>query len=100
MTELLFELLNVPPPLAGEIAQVTPLLAGSFWTLAVNCWLPLACTIADEGETETVICVAPITLMAAEVPVIDFVAVSVAVIVWLPPVFSVICRLAVPLASD
>jgi hypothetical protein len=37
-----------------ETVQVTPLFAESFATVAVNCCVPLACTVAEVGETVTV----------------------------------------------
>jgi hypothetical protein len=81
-----------------ETLQVTPAFAGSFVTVAVTCKVFPGWTEPVEGVTTTAS--EPDVLMAAEVPVIDFVAVSVAVMVWLPAVFSVICRVAIPLASD
>jgi len=82
-----------------ETLQVTPAFAGSFVTVAVTCKIFPGWTEPVEGVT-TIANVPDVLLMAAEVPVIDFVTVSVAVMVWLPAVFSVICRVAVPLASD
>ncbi len=35
--------------------QLTPLLLGSFVTVAVNCWLAVTVTFAVVGETETAI---------------------------------------------
>jgi hypothetical protein len=35
-------------------AQVTPLFAASLATVAVICCVPLACTVAEAGETDTV----------------------------------------------
>jgi len=43
--------------------QVTPLLLGSFATVAVNCVLAPACTVAESGETTTLI---PGTVILAE----------------------------------
>ena len=37
-----------------ETLKVTPLLVGSFVTLAMNCCVPVASTLALEGDTETV----------------------------------------------
>jgi len=48
-------LLRVPAPEAGERVQVTPLLSESLVTVAVNACVPAACTVAEVGETETVI---------------------------------------------
>jgi len=50
---------------AGEHAtvQVTPLLAGSLVTVAVNCAVAPASTVGDSGATETVV---PGTVMLAE----------------------------------
>ena len=38
-----------------ETVQLTPLFAESLVTVAVNCCVFLACTVADVGETVTVI---------------------------------------------
>jgi hypothetical protein len=46
-----------------ETLQVTPLLLGSFATVAVNCVLAPACTVAESGETTTLI---PGTVILAE----------------------------------
>jgi len=34
--------------------QVTPLLVASFVTVAVNCWFFVKATLAEDGDTETV----------------------------------------------
>jgi hypothetical protein len=50
---VLVALLSVPAPVAGEIIQVTPLLVGSFWVVAViDCVVPTT-TVIEDGETET-----------------------------------------------
>ena len=50
---MLVALLSVPAPVAGEIIQVTPLLVGSFWVVAViDCVVPTT-TVIEDGETET-----------------------------------------------
>jgi hypothetical protein len=46
------------PPCAS--AQVTPLFAGSFWTVAINCRVLLSTTLVEVGETETEIAGTPI----------------------------------------
>jgi hypothetical protein len=73
------------------------------WLLAsraVTVKLTAVPAVADEGA-ETVKCVADglATVMVLEVPVIEEVPVSVAVIVWLPPVFKVAENVPVPLVS-
>jgi hypothetical protein len=40
-------------PGVQETLQVTPLLVGSLVTVAVNCWVRVASTLALEGTTET-----------------------------------------------
>jgi len=50
-------------------AQFTPLLLGSFVTVAVNCWVAFALTLAVAGETETPTGTVTVTVAAA-----DFVA--------------------------
>ena len=36
-----------------ETLHVTPLFAESLTTVAVNCWVVPACTVAEAGDTET-----------------------------------------------
>ena len=45
-----------------DTVQVTPLFAGSLLTVAVNCAVAAACTVAELGVTETVV---PGTVMIA-----------------------------------
>ena len=54
---------------------------------------------AAGAETTRRVAGPPVTTMAAELPVIDAVTVSVAVIDWLPAVFSVTATVPVPLVS-
>jgi hypothetical protein len=78
VTEVLVTLLRVPAPDAGEIVQLTPLLAGSGVTVAVNdCGGPPVCTVAVAGSTETT---SVGTLMVAEAD-FDVSAMDVAVMV-------------------
>ena len=55
-------------PLSVSI-QFTPLLLGSFVTVAVNCWVAFTLTLAVVGATETAIAGETVTVAAA-----DFVA--------------------------
>jgi len=60
-----------------DTVQVTPLFAGSLLTVAVNCAVAPACTVAELGATETVV---PGTVMIAEF-VTEVLATEVAVMV-------------------
>jgi hypothetical protein len=52
---VLVALLRVPAPVAGEMLQLTPLLPGSFLTVAVRGCVPPAGTPTGSGATTTVI---------------------------------------------
>jgi hypothetical protein len=61
-----------------DTVQVTPLFVGSFVTVAVNCAVAPACTVAVLGVTETVIPVGTVTVADADAEVL---ATEVAVMV-------------------
>src|SRR5207302_8150871 len=54
---------GVPPCVS---VQLTPLLLGSFVTVAVNCWVVFAVTLAVAGETETAIGTVTVTVATAD----------------------------------
>jgi hypothetical protein len=60
MTDVALILLSVPAPLVGEMLQVTPLFVGSLLTVAVNCCVLERSTVAETGDTETVMGVAAV----------------------------------------
>ncbi len=52
-------------PLCVKV-HVTPLLAGSLVTVAVNCWVPLIATVGFVGEMLTLMGGATVTVIVAE----------------------------------
>src|SRR6267143_534550 len=54
---------RAPTQPAPESFQVTPLLCGSFCTVAMKLWERLTGTVCTTGRTETVTCGAPGTIV-------------------------------------
>src|SRR6266404_3118879 len=54
---------RAPAQPAPESFQVTPLLCGSFCTVAMKLWERLTGTVCTTGRTETVTCGAPGTIV-------------------------------------
>ena len=100
--------LYVVPLVCGDIVVIVCMLPGANWNVcgAVKKFAPPSPEIMSFGvafrsavvSSVTSTAAAP-TLMVFEVPVIDDVTVSVAVIVWLPVVFRVAENVPVPLDS-
>ena len=59
---------HTAPPCVS--VQLTPLLLGSFVTVAVNCCLPVTATLAVPGETDTPTPVATVTVAVADTAVL------------------------------
>ena len=70
------------------------------WSSAVTVKLKAVPAVADAGaDTAKCVAAAALTAIAFDVPVIDGVTVSVAVIVWFPGVFNVAENVPVPFVT-
>ena len=70
------------------------------WSSAVTVKLNAVPLVADAGaDTEKWVAAPPDTVIVFDVPVIELVVVSVAVMVWLPAVLSVAENVPTPLVS-